>query len=232
MLIVVCGMHRSGSTLVWQVARQLMLEHPGLRNPRDLSSSEFPVAARCPHDLLMVKVHYRQELKLSHFPDVGARYLYTYRDTRDVVASLFRKGRYPVGDPRRGAVEARRIARREVDGDAVWTAKGDRWVGRYESFRSDTRGLIQDLAGYLKVVASPSRIEDILAYVDVSRQIERSAMAPLRGIDHDTRMTSNHITDGREGAWRDTLTPEEHAAIECECREWLIHRGYRIQSRG
>ena len=226
MLIVVCGMHRSGSTLVWQIARQLLLHRPGLRNPRGIRTSEFKPAAQDEQDLLMVKEHYRSALKLSHFPASGARYVYTYRDVRDVVASLFRKGAYPVGDARRGAECAREIAEREIAGHAVWTAKPDVWIGRYESFRGDTAALVRELAVYLNEPVTDSRVDEIVEYVDVSRQVARSAAAIEHGIDEDTRMTSNHITDGREGAWRATLTPEERRAIETECHAWLTAHGY------
>lgn len=226
MLIVVCGMHRSGSTLVWQIARQLLLHRPGLRNPRGIRTSEFKRAAQDERDLLMVKVHYRSALKLSHFPDSGARYLYTYRDVRDVVASLFRKGRYPVGDARRGPDSAREIAEREIAGHAVWTAKPDVWIRRYESFCGDTAALVRELAVYLNESVTDSRVDEIVEYVDVSRQAERSAAASQHGIDEDTRVTSNHITDGREGAWRDTLTPAECQSIEVEGHAWLTAHGY------
>ena len=223
-------MHRSGSTLVWQITRQLLDEAPGLRNPRGVSTEEYPAAAANPDDLLMAKVHFRPALDRGEFPDQGARYLYTYRDPRDVVASLYRKGRYKPDDPERGARPSRLIVRRELRGDEFWTSKSDVWIGRYEDFRDDVPGLVRTLADYLDISVDDARVSTIVAEVDLAAQEERAKAARERGVDDDLRVTSNHITDGREGAWRDTLTPEELVAIEAESARWLVEHGYAVET--
>lgn len=221
-------MHRSGSTLVWQITRQLLDGAPGLRNPRGVSTEEYPAAAANPDDLLMAKVHFRPALDRDEFPDEGARYLYTYRDPRDVVASLYRKGRYKPDDPERGARPSRLIVRRELRGDEFWTSKSDVWIGRYEDFRDDVPGLVRTLAGYLDVPVDDARVTAIVREVDLAAQEERAKAAREHGVDDDLRVTSNHITDGREGAWRDTLTSDELVAIEAESARWLVEHGYDV----
>lgn len=223
-------MHRSGSTLVWQITRQLLDGAPGLRNPRGVSTEEYPAAAANPDDLLMAKVHFRPALDRDEFPDQGARYLYTYRDPRDVVASLYRKGRYKPDDPERGARPSRLIVRRELRGDEFWTSKSDVWIGRYEDFRDDVPGLVRTLAGYLDVSVDDARVAEIVREVDLAAQEERAKAAREHGVDDDLRVTSNHITDGREGAWRDTLTSEELVAIEAESARWLVEHGYDVET--
>jgi hypothetical protein len=223
-------MHRSGSTLVWQITRQLLDAAPGLRNPRGVSTEEYPAAAANPDDLLMAKVHFRPALDREDFPEVGARYLYTYRDPRDVVASLYRKGRFKPDDPERGARPSRLIVRRELRGDEFWTSKSDVWVGRYEDFRDDVPGLVRALADYLGIEVDEARITDIVRQVDLAAQEERAKAAREHGVDDDLRVTSNHITDGREGAWRDTLTSEELVAIEAESARWLVEHGYDVET--
>lgn len=223
-------MHRSGSTLVWQIARSLVDGQPGLRNPRGISTDEYPAAAANPDDLLMAKVHFRPALNRSDFPDQGAKYLYTYRDPRDVVASLFRKGRAKPGDPERGARNSRLIVRRELRGDEFWTSRKDVWIGKYEDFRDDVPGLVQQLADYLGVTVDQARIDAIVADVDLAAQEQRAVAAKAHGVDDDLRVTSNHITDGRAGAWRDTLTDEELVAIEAESARWLVEHHYGVET--
>jgi len=230
-LLVVCGMHRSGSTLVWQIARLLLDGSPGLRNPRGLSTSEFPAAAADPADLLMAKVHFRPALDRDDFPQVGAKYLYTFRDPRDVVASLYRKGRTKPGDPERGPRNSRLIARRELRGDDFWRSRDSVWIGKYEDFRDDIPALIRDIADFLEVQVSADQVADIVREVDLEAQAQRAIAAKQHGVDDDLRVTSNHITDGREGAWRDTLTPEELVAIEGESARWLVAHGYAVETQ-
>lgn len=223
-------MHRSGSTLVWQITRQLVDGHPGLRNPRGIEPDAFPPAAANPDDLLLAKIHYRGSLKESDFPLEGVRYLYTYRDPRDVVASLFRKGRFKPGNPKRGPANSKLIVRREIKGDAFWNARRGVWIGRYEDFRDNVPQLIRDLAAFLDVPVTPERVAEINSQVSLEQQQERVWESRASGVDPDLRVTANHITDGREGAWRDTLTPEEVAAIEAECAPWLVEHGYQVET--
>ena len=223
-------MHRSGSTLVWQITRLLLDGNPGLRNPRGISTTEFPAAAADGSDLLMAKVHFRPSMPREDFPDDGAKYLYTFRDPRDVIASLYRKARLKPEHPDRGARNSRLTVRRELRGDAFWRSKPGVWVRRYEDFKDDVPALIRDLAGYLGVPVDDQRVAEITAEVDLAAQAERAVQAKRHGVDDDLRVTSNHITDGRQGAWRDTLTDAEVVAIEGESALWLVEHGYQVET--
>ncbi len=44
----------------------------------------------------------------------------------------------------------------------------------------------------------------------------------------DTFITTNHITDGRFGAWKETLSVEEAIASEQAARDWLRHKDYPL----
>lgn len=223
-------MHRSGSTLVWQITRQLVDGAPGLRNPRGVEPEEFPAAAANPDDLLLAKIHYRGSLKESDFPDEGVRYLYTFRDPRDVVASLFRKGRFKPDSPKRGPHNSRLIVRRELKGDSFWRSRKGLWVGRYEDFQGAIPSLVHEIADFLDIDVTPERVAQITRDVDIEQQQERVWESRTAGVDPDLRVTANHITDGRHGAWRDTLTSEEAAAIETECASWLAKQGYELET--
>ena len=142
-------MHRSGSTLVWQIARQLLDGAPACATPEASPPRSTRPPQRTPGGPAHGQGALPPALNRDDFPDDGARYLYTYRDPRDVVASLYRKGRFQARRSERGARPSRLTVRRELRGDEFWTSKSDVWIGRYEDFRDDVPGLVRTLAGYL-----------------------------------------------------------------------------------
>jgi hypothetical protein len=116
-------------------------------------------------------------------------------------------------------------------GSEMWTSMPGVWVAKYEDFREDVPGLVLNLARTLQVEVSDERLSAICAEVDIDAQKQRVQAALVVGIDEDSRITQNHITDGREGAWRDTLTEGELGAIELETGAWLVTHGYLVETK-
>ncbi len=231
MIVVVCGQHRSGSTLTWQVAHELLTSAQSesaqsVSAPLSTPRENLQLLALDPVDVRMVKVHFSPAMKKKEFPQRGARYIYTYRDPRDVAASLIRKGRYQPDHEKRGVKGVTAMIRRELRGDAFWRTRETLWIGRYEELAQDVPALVRSLAEFLSVSVDEDTVRRISDFVSVDRQRKRVADVRDFGVDPSLRITSNHITDGQEGAWRATLTSEEVTAIEVTAADWMRAHGY------
>jgi hypothetical protein len=229
MIVVICGQHRSGSTLAWQIVHELLSRTRSVSSPLRTPASRLRLHALRPRHVRMVKLHYSPALSKNQFPQRGAQYIYTFRDPRDVAASLIRKGRYSPEHQKRGPEAVTAMIRRELRGDAFWRTRESLWIGRYEDITQDISALVHSLAAFLQVSADDETVALISEHVSVERQRERVAEVRSGGIDPSLRITSNHITDGQEGAWRATLTPDEVAAIEDVAGDWMRAHGYSCE---
>lgn len=229
MIVVVCGQHRSGSTLAWQIAHELLSSTRSVSSPIRTPPNRLWWHAMRPWHVRMVKVHFTPAVPKRHFPQRGAQYIYTYRDPRDVAASLIRKGRYGPEHEKRGPEGVTAMIRRELRGDAFWRTRESVWIGRYEDIAQDLPALVRSLAAFLQVPLDDETTVRISEHVSVERQRNRVADVQSTGVDPSLRITSNHITDGQEGAWRATLTPEEVAAIEAVAGDWMQAHGYSCE---
>jgi hypothetical protein len=233
MLVVVCGMHRSGSTLVAQLAKGLLSSTTHLQistNGLGDSVEEMQTRAQDQEQTWLAKVHIpRRELRRA-LPQRGLRYLYTFRDVRDALASAWRKNRFQFGSADRGADIAARFVREEIEIGAFFEAQQPCWIGRYEEIVYDLPGLVHELAGFLDVTVSPAMAAELVADASPERQRERSRLVSEgdRSVRRDTFITTNHITDGRGGAWKESLSVAEAIAAEQAGRRWLRMKGYPL----
>ena len=67
MIVVVCGQHRSGSTLSWQVAHELLTTVTSVSAPWSTPREDLRLHALDPLDVRMVKVHFSPVMKKKHF---------------------------------------------------------------------------------------------------------------------------------------------------------------------
>jgi len=234
MLVVVCGMHRSGSTLVAQLVSGLLTAQS---KPVTISSNglgdtveEMQERAADPDRIWLAKVHQQARRFREGLPDAGAIYFYTYRDMRDALASAWRKNRLQIGDPERSAQALQTFIRSQIKAAKAFEPRHHLWTGKYEDFVHDLEGLTHELAAALQIQPPPALVNSLIAAARPEEQ--RKRVQQLREGDASVRVstfiTSNHITDGREGAWKDTLTVAEAQLAETLARTWLKAKGYAL----
>lgn len=227
MLILVCGMQRSGSTLHYQIAKELVERlgaGSGLGWSWDLVTPELTRkgAARS-----VVKVHSPCEPHERALDRDRVQMLYSYRDLRDSMASLIQK---------RGPLEPDAFAwnvRDALDSYAHFTRAGRVLISRYEDFTRDIAGEVERIGAFLGLSASASLRDELVRGLDLDAQRRRIASVEWRegqAWDPGSLLHHNHIRDGAVGKWRTVLTPEQVATIHAMAGPWLVERGYATEA--
>ncbi len=233
MWIFCCGMRRSGSTLQYQIATDLVTrrgigEGLGYVLPEDFEklAQEHGGDGR----FKIVKTH-------AFLPAAGpllrrgqAKGLYSYRDIRDVIVSLMTMQNVPFAHLRdQGMIYA---LLKEYDD---WLQAGNILVSRYESMVEDLAGEISRMASFIGVRLEEGEAETMATEYSLERQKERiNQFSSEQLVEtsvgtkvHPTMLLHhNHISSGRQGRWQQVLSRSEVALVEHIARDWMRDRGY------
>lgn len=223
MLILVCGMQRSGSTLHYQIAKELV-ERLGAGTALGWSwDLVTPTLTRDGAPPSVVKVHSPSEPHERLLDQTRVRMLYSYRDLRDSMASLVQK---------RGDLGSDAFAwnvRDALDSYAHFTSATHVLTSRYEDFTRDISGEIDRIGAFLGLRPSPALRDELVEGLGLDAQRRRIASVEWReGQAWDPRslLHHNHIRDGAIGKWRTVLTPEQIATVHAMAGPWLVKMGY------
>jgi hypothetical protein len=209
-MIVVAGMPRSASTWLYNVAR-LSLAAEG-----DLAHGWIEDAVplrRHGQSTLLVKTH-GFEGPLARSADV---ILYSFRDVRDVVASVDRVwGRPPT----------MAMVHNFLYDDRRWRRRAHLNI-RYEDMIRDQTGTAARVMGRLGMPEGDAA--RIVERVGMLRPPDRAAIGSGRH-SLETLLHPGHITDGRAESWRGQLDPTFVARIERAYGAWLEANGYSAEA--
>ncbi len=199
-------MPRSGSTWLYNVARLALQAQHGAT----------AVAAGWIGDRGRLPTAPVQLLKVHDF-DAGLaagawRVLWSYRDLRDVLASLQRK----FGTPATLAGADHFVAQH-----GLWQPLAVHAM-RYESMLQDPEAEVRAVCRALEV--DPVHADAVLRG---SQGLGYDSDGPRNDTYHETTLYHRgHVTDGRHGAWRGTLPRELAAALAQRHAGWLREHGY------
>lgn len=233
MLVISCGMMRSGSTLQYQVAVELLQREgrgEGIGEVRNTTCQDLE--AQTHGRTHVVKVHKRQLLAgvSAAIADGYATGLYVSRDIRDVAVSLMHMRQISFEQLmfRNGEVEQ---ALRDYE---AWTALPGMLISQYEVMMADLAHEVQRIAHHLNIEITPEMATDIAAKYDLKQQQKRiqawKSDPNYDASQHDpnTLLHHNHIRSGEAEQWRTVLTPIQIAYLEYMAGDWLRSQSYEL----
>ena len=204
--IVCAGMVRSGSTILYNIARLLYEEKYGAKNVYACWIKGYRRGD--PREIHVVKTHQFD----NKFIKDGAKVLTSRRDMRDVAASLMRKGWIK---PRVNIVAS--IAK-ALSRYSAWY-KHSIYDMKYEDMKTDLVRIINDVAAALELDFSNEEVAKIkkkLESLTYMSDGKRNNVYNEKNLYH-----KHHVTDGEVGGYKKNLTKDMITQIEKKYPEWL-----------
>jgi hypothetical protein len=232
------GMHRSGSTLQFQIAATLV-EDAGIGKRIEWAKPDlFPHVRDKTADLSGLKVfksHNCTEEIIAEFEKQNAVGVYIFRDIREVTASYMRKH-----SARFEAILKAGLIERSLENYHRWTALNGVLISKYEEVVLDLHNEVKRIASHIGVSLPDEHYHRISEDLALDNQIQRikrfsrttakEARAGKSIFDPRTLLHLNHITSGTNGNWQNALSQEQIALIESKTANWLLRNGYKLSN--
>ena len=233
MLVICCGMKRSGSTLQYQLAVSILErtgKGSGLGDLRNVNCQELH-QANTTGEIQVLKVH-----KISHLKGIEKAFeegyavgLYVYRDLRDVAVSLMNL---------RNLSFDKLMRRREIPDNLrafeQFTALPNMHISRYEYMVNNLSTEVVKIASHLGIELSEQEAELIAQEYSLTQQKARieswkkEAGSQNKERNPQTLLHQNHIKSGRCQQWKTALTPLQISYLENLTGKWLVEHKYSL----
>lgn len=233
MWIFCCGMRRSGSTLQYQIALELATRKASGVGLGYALPGKFGLLQETYKDdsrIKVVKTHLFVPEAKQLLESGMAKAIYSYRDIRDVIASLMNM--QGIKFDKIADLGMIYLLLKEHE---LWTNCGDVYVSRYENMKMDLPGEVSRIASYLHFDLEEKEAWEIAEKYSLNRQKERISQfrdeqmqETTAGMKRDpaTLMHSNHILSGDQGRWLNMLSRYEIAVVEHIARYWMREHDY------
>jgi hypothetical protein len=201
-IIYADGMPRSGSTLLFNIIRLVLLSNPDCR----LSSGWVRDARNLPAaNTYLIKTHSLNALDTLR----SNKTFYSYRDLRDALVSLLRKG---------GETPSMKTAHQWVEWFEA-ARKNAHLMVRYEDMTADVPAVVRLVAAEFGYEVD---VDDIVSRLPTGAP-DRSSRAPY---SPTTLLHQAHKTGTASGEWRTLFEPAFRRQINSELGWWFEQNGY------
>ncbi len=203
-LVVSAGMPRSGSTLLFNILREILSSKWAGQVSAGWVDDIFELPK---NSVYLIKVHDFN----SYFQARADHSFYTYRDVRVAAVSAMKKfNRTPTVESIRCDLNQYLVAKRSCD-----------LAIKYEDLVSSPGLFVQQIAGILDVSVDSDDIVKKIFYLQPPEEQE------VKGAySKETLLHKNHFTHTRDDEWRDFLSERIQKDISAEFSWWFEECGY------
>ncbi|MGD1892848.1 MAG: sulfotransferase domain-containing protein [Cyclobacteriaceae bacterium] len=222
--IIVCGVQRSGSTLLFNIINEVLNEQKNSVDSffeeelkyKKILANELSTLVKKNHTYLpMVARRVRSGKSIGFF---------THRDIRDVIVSSIQKGW--LSDINEWVTNLR--IRYMINNSILYATTPNMHIFSYDKLMNYRTEVISEIADVLNIPLSEEAIQRISAKtsIDVTRNKLKEIPSDVK-LEYSDQLHKNHIADGVIGKWRNFLSEEEINFLTVYCQDYLSFFRYK-----
>jgi hypothetical protein len=235
MWVFCCGMRRSGSTLQYQIVKQIVEDAKVGKGLGWVDSEQFDhlqTKYAGENGYLVIKCHSYIENAKKLSSSGKAKAIYVHRDLRDVVVSTMVKDKTSFWQVMRSG-----LIRTVMEEYTQWNSLNDIMVSKYENMITDLTQETLKISRYIGVELHNTLANKIAEQFTIDQQVQRiqnfeyDKMGKRAGrnvFDPLTLLHENHIHSGKLEQWKTALSSLEVGLVEDIACDWLIEKNYPI----
>ena len=221
--IVVCGVQRSGSTLLFNIINEILIESNRETDTffekeifyKRLLENEMSPQVRKNHTYLpLVAKRIKKGITIGFF---------THRDIRDILVSSIQKGWI---ENIQEWVDSLRI-KYMINNSLLYAKTPKMNIYSYHDLMHNRPQVIVSVAKVLGVELNEESIEKITQKTSIAKVKEELQKIPEDvKLHYDNQLHKNHIADGNSGKWENFFSEKEKIFLNSYCKKYLQYFKY------
>lgn len=221
--VIVCGIHRSGSALLYNLVSEVLRENRNVVYAQFDSEVQYQELLANEISMLVKKNHTYLPLVAQRIERGQSIGFFSHRDLRDMVVSMMQIGW--IDD-----VEAwiRDYKLKRIENNALlYAAIPNMNIFSYEQLICQKPEVVKKIADVLHVSLPPRAIEQICERTSLENMRQDPTRASHRSqYRFHSHMLPGHVADGQIGKWKQHLSSQEAQLLTERHREYMKYFGY------
>lgn len=215
--VVVCGMKRSGSTLLYNILWKMLEQRSNPNKGFFYYTGQYMEQLKNPNYFFVRKTHSYSALLKRRINKNYSLAFFTHRNLLDIIASNVEKGWIKNVNEfvENGLLD-------HYIGEALLYKKVKNLIFiRYDELFTNKRGVILEVAKHLNLELNELDILNIIEETSVKNTLKKIdnigfEFTGENHVNHDTGLHENHINNPNLDKWKEVLSPEEVSLIKAQ----------------
>lgn len=220
--IVVCGMPRSGSTLLFNILREIVRIDLDKSDGFFTTDKQYALVIKSERSYIVKKTHNLSWIIIKRIKKKKSIGFFTHRDIRDIFVSMMQ-----IGWIKDFKTFLNYHLPRIINIALIYAGVKNMHIYSYEQLINNKIEILKNLQTILNIKLDENSIAKILKKTSIDETNKKvSKLAKNQEYDPSSHIHRNHIRDAKIGKWKDKLTEYQIKLINLRTKKYLTYFNY------